>query len=427
MLIDRTLEPTVEIPSEIFVPRAEKFLLKNGVPCFTVHAPEQDVLRIEFIFRAGSIHEPKRLVASATNDLLDEGTRSRTAKDIAAHFDFYGASLQTECGTDTAAVTLYTLGKFLKETLPLAFEVINEPVFPAEELQTFVIQHRQKLAVSNKKVEFVARKTLAEKLFGSNHPYGYYVTEKDFEQLERDELQRFHAAAYNPETLTVIASGNVTEEVKKALDLYFGKSFQPNVDKIKTAHATNGAIVASAGYLERSDALQSAIRIGRKMFNKTHPDFVGMSILNTLLGGYFGSRLMSNIREDKGFTYGIGSAMVSLQQAGYFFIATEVGAQVTNETLKEIYGEIDRLQQEPVGKEELRIVKNYLVGAFMRSIDGPFAQADKLKGIYFYGLDYGYYDRYLEILRTISPEDLRELAVKYLNKSELTEVVVGKK
>jgi predicted Zn-dependent peptidase len=163
------------------------------------------------------------------------------------------------------------------------------------------------------------------------------------------------------------------------------------------------------------------------MFNKTHPDFVGLSILNTLLGGYFGSRLMSNIREDKGFTYGIGSALVSLQQAGYFFIATEVGTQVTNETLTEIYREIDRLQNEPVGKEELRIVKNYLVGAFMRSIDGPFAQADKLKGVYFYGLDYGYYDRYLEVLRSISSDDLRHLAVKYLNKSDLTEVVVGKK
>jgi predicted Zn-dependent peptidase len=183
----------------------------------------------------------------------------------------------------------------------------------------------------------------------------------------------------------------------------------------------------SAVYSEKQESIQSAIRIGRKMFNKTHPDFSGMSILSTILGGYFGSRLMSNIREDKGYTYGIGSALVSLAQGGYFFIATEVGAGVTVPTLKEIYYEINRLQEEPVKEEELKIVKNYLAGAFMRSIDGPFAQADKWKGIYYYGLNYDYYERYLETLRTISPQTIQGLANKYLGKNELTEVVVGKK
>ena len=427
MSLNRAVEPPIEIPSDIYIPHAEKHMLQNGIPMFYIHAPNQDVLKIEIVFNAGNLYEPMRLVAGATNDLLDDGTKQKNARQIAAHFDFYGASIQTECGPDRAAVTLFTLGKFLKETLPLLSEIINEPVFPEDELQTYKVQHRQKLAVSNKKVEFVARKTFAQEIFGLTHPYGYYATEQDYELLNTAALTAFHRLAYLSTPPVIIVSGLVNDTVRQEIDHVFGSSWTKIVNKNESLHATRQAVSSSTIYSEKPDALQSAIRIGRKMFNKTHPDYTGLSILNTILGGYFGSRLMSNIREDKGYTYGIGSALVSLQQAGYFFIATEVGTGVTKDTLKEIYSELARLQEEPVTNEELKTVKNFLAGAFLRSIDGPFAQADKWKGINFFGLDYTHYERYLETLRNITAEALRGLACKYLNKKDLTEVVVGKK
>jgi predicted Zn-dependent peptidase len=177
--------------------------------------------------------------------------------------------------------------------------------------------------------------------------------------------------------------------------------------------------------IEKEGAVQSAIRIGRVLFNKTHPDYLGMQVLNAVLGGYFGSRLMANIREDKGYTYGIGSGLVSMFGGGYFVISTEVGVEVTNAALKEIYYEIDKLQHELVGEDELELVRNYLIGVFLRSTDGPFAIGDRLKGIVGYGLGYEYYERYVETIRTITPEQLRDLANKYLKKEDLIELVVG--
>jgi len=146
-----------------------------------------------------------------------------------------------------------------------------------------------------------------------------------------------------------------------------------------------------------------------------------------VFGGYFGSRLMANIREDKGYTYGIGSAMVSFRHAGYFTISTEVGAEVTKDAIKEIYFELNKLQTEKISENELSLIRNYMLGTFLRSIDGPFALADRFKGIYFNGLNYDYYERYVETIKSITPKQLQDLANKYLKKDEMIELVVGKK
>ena len=180
-------------------------------------------------------------------------------------------------------------------------------------------------------------------------------------------------------------------------------------------------------YIERDNAIQSAIRIGRPMFNKTHPDYAGMQVLNTILGGYFGSRLMKNIREDKGFTYGIGSAAVSLLNEGYFFIASEVGAEVCEEALVEVYKEMEILCREPVPDEELQMVKNYMLGSFLKSIDGAFNLADRWKGIMFYNLGYDYYNRFINTVSAISSAEVMMLAQKYLSREDMCELVVGKK
>ena len=150
-------------------------------------------------------------------------------------------------------------------------------------------------------------------------------------------------------------------------------------------------------------------------------------MVNTILGGYFGSRLMANIREEKGYTYGIGSRMVSMNNAGYIYISTEVGTNVCDDAVNEIYKEIDKLRNELVSSEELNLVKNYMMGDFLRSADGPFALADKFKKIMFYDLSYSYYDEFVKTVKTITPEQIQSLADQYLNPDDLYELVVGKK
>jgi predicted Zn-dependent peptidase len=162
------------------------------------------------------------------------------------------------------------------------------------------------------------------------------------------------------------------------------------------------------------------------MPNKLHPDHHKLQVFNTILGGYFGSRLMTNIREDKGYTYGIGSGIISLQNSGYFFISTEVGADVTKDALAEIYKEIELLRTEEVSLEELDLVKNYMLGHFLKSCDGAFNMASLFESVDSFGLDYSFYDEYINTIKTITPKTIKELGVKYFKKSDLKEVVVGK-
>lgn len=421
MLI-RTIAPLLEKPSAIILGEPEKIILQNGVPVYVINAGEQDVTKIEIFFKAGADAHENFLIPGATNELLDEGTRHHTAAQIAGEFEFYGSFLQTECTADWAVAGLFTINKFLENVFPLLHEIISEPVFPEKELETFKVQNKQRLQVNNNKVDYVARKIFNQKLFGQNTAYGFYQDEKDYEKIDRNSLQEFHRKNYMDRIFAIIVSGRVSDKAVELIREFFGKS--KNVSNIISP--TNHSIHEPEKYFEKKkDALQSGIRIGRKLFNKTHADYKALNILNVVLGGYFGSRLMSNIREDKGYTYGIGSALVSLQHSGYFVISTEAGVEVCKAAVKEIYYEIERLRNEPVPGEELDLVRNYLIGSFQRSIDGPFALSERLRSVLTYGLGYEYFYDYLHLIKTISSEQLLILTEKYLDPAQLTEVIIG--
>lgn len=227
-------------------------------------------------------------------------------------------------------------------------------------------------------------------MFGPTHPYGRDVHENDFDRISIDELKSFFTTHYNSLNCTIFASGNLPKNILDVLNKHFGDgSWGGNSVSVNTITQLATTEIQKH-FIHREDAIQSAIRVGRILFNKTHPDYFKFQVLNTILGGYFGSRLMANIREDKGYTYGIGSGLSNLVHNGYFFISTEVGADVTNQTLDEIYKEIKILREKPVDATELETVRNYILGNFLRSVDGPFALADKFKSIWEFGLDYSF-------------------------------------
>ena len=414
--------------------------LNNGMPLYLIDAGTQDLVSIELIFPAGLWHHSSPLLASTVNAMLNEGTSKYSSAEIAEKIDYYGAFLEMESGKDFAYISLYTLNKHLKNTLPLLGEVIKNSIFPERELEIYLQNRKQKFIVNNEKVGFVASKKFNEILFGNDHPYGHNVTLNDFEQLKRKDIVDFYDQFYKLDACRVIAAGRIPGNLIGLMNKHFGSSNRLKV-VAETSVGSPGTQCLGVGqedierslgpegkhFIEKKDALQSAIRIGKKLFNKKHPDYMGMLILNTVLGGYFGSRLMANIREDKGYTYGIYSAVVSLQNSGCFFISTEVGVHVCNKAIDEIYGELKRLREELIPEEELTLVKNYMLGALLRSIDGPFALADKFKGIMEYGLDYGYYTMFIDTIKEITSVKLIDLANKYLQQEDMYQVVVGKK
>ncbi len=398
--------------------------LDNGIPVYQLQTGTQDLVKIEFIFNAGLYYEPKALVSWFTNKMLKEGTLNYSAGQIAERIDYYGAHLELNADKDTANITVYTLNKYMVEVLQVVEEVIFYPSFPENELNIKIQNKKQEYIVNSKKVRNLARWKFNELIFGEVHPYGKFVSVDDYDTIVQKDLIDFHMRNYFVSDCKIIVAGKIHKNLMGILNKYFGRYNDKQKRKDQLAKPFNTSKLHQVHY-KKEDAMQSAIRIGKKMFNKKHPDFLKLKVLNTILGGYFGSRLMTNIREDKGYTYGIGSAIVSMQHSGYFFIASEVGAEVTQKAINEIYHEIDILQNEKIADSELQLVKNYMLGSFLRSIDGPFALSENFKGLVEYGLDYTYLESFVDIVKEINADEILLLAQRYLDKNTLFELKVG--
>jgi predicted Zn-dependent peptidase len=249
----------------------------------------------------------------------------------------------------------------------------------------------------------------------------------DYDNVEIEDIAAFHRKYYHPGNLRIVLSGKIEDNTLSLINKYLGntdwKQGEPAMIRPSEIHTAKERKIL----VPKEGALQSGIRIGKVLFTKKDPDYFGLGVLNTILGGYFGSRLMTNIREDKGYTYGINSGIMSLRNSGYIYIASEVGADVREEAINEVFKEMELLRQEPVPEDELSLVKNYLAGSFLRSIDGPFSLADRFLGLLDYGFDFNeYYDRYLQTINDITPQQLQDLAIKYFVEDSFLETVAGK-
>jgi len=424
-MLDRTLIPESKQVNEINFITPKKQELDNGIKVFTINAGKQELVRIELVFENVNWTADRPLQAIAVSHLINNGTKTLTAREIADKVDYYGAFLQTDYGADQSSIKVYTLNKHLEAVLPILWSVLNESIFPQHELDIFKQNQQQSLKVSLQKNDFIARKNFAHAIFG-NTAYGSDIGEEDYQAIEREELTSYFSAAYKPENCTIFVAGKFEESEFAILNNTFGKEWNNSTASTVNEFSFDSSVTGKI-FIERPDAIQSAIRMGLRSVNRTHADFPAFQVMNCLLGGYFGSRLMANIREDKGYTYGIGSAIVSMKDAGYFFIATEVGADVCTSALNEIEKEIGLLKTELVSAEELDLVRSYMLGSMLGSLENAFSHADKFKNIYFSGLSYDYYDNYIKTVKSVSAEELMALANKYLNTADFTKVIVGKK
>lgn len=424
--LDRNTQPAYHPIEKIDILKAVQHQLKNDVPLHIINEGTQDVIRIDFYFTAGSWYQEKPLIAMATNAMLNEGTKNLTSAQIAEKLDFYGAFLQPHAEKHTACISLYTLKKHFPKTIEIVEDIIKNSIFPEKEFDTYIQKRKQQFIVDDTKVEVLARRKFNEILFGSNHPYGQAADLEDFDNLTTEELICFHKKLYAASNCEIIISGKVDDKDIELVDNHFGGNdwnrptiFEKKTFEIDSSEQKNHIVL-------KDDAVQSAIRMGKVLFNKLHPDFMGMQILNTIFGGYFGSRLMTNIREDKGYTYGIGSGIISLRDSGYLTIASEVGVDVCKDAVKEIYVEMAKLRDELIPEEELSRVKNYILGQMLHKFDGPFSLADSFWSIHEYHLDYSYFDKYIKTVREITAEDLNKLANKYLKQESILEAIAGK-
>jgi zinc protease len=424
MNIQRNKQPPV-FPFDIKILSPAEFVsLKNGISLFLINAGTEDVMRLEFVFRAGMVQEYLPLLATSTNMMLTEGSEKYSSEELNSILDYYGIFLNLSVEKDTAGLTVYFLNKYIEKALELIVEILFHPVFPEKELNLLMKKRLGWYRVAREKVRNIAMDQFFESIFGSHHPYGRQVYENDFEGMTPSLLKDFHAKFYAPEDMTVIISGRIHDRTIDLFKKYFGELRSEKIYIEESGNAIKGSDEKKM-HIKKEGAIQTAFRIGSSTINKRHPDYPGVKFLNVILGGYFGSRLMKNIREDKGFTYGIHSSVSSLDLSGFKVISTEVGKNNSEKAFAEIYKEIRLLQEKPVEIDELEVVRKYMAGEMIRMFDGPFAIAESFKAVWEFGLDYNYFIRLMNTIRTITPDEIIRLANTYYNIDDLYEITAG--
>lgn len=427
-MLDRTIQPAIRNLERFEIQRPECIVMPNGIPVYILDAGSTDVVRIDVVMGGGRWHQSQPLQALFTNRMLREGSASYTGAAIAEQLDYYGAWLDLSSAPMNTYVSLYSLNKYLPQTLPLLASIVTEPVFPEKELALVVENNIQSFLNNCSKVGFLAHRALVKAVYGALHPCGKIVQEEDYRKITPDVLRAFYNKYYSSENCVVYISGRVTDaglqQLEKAMgERTFGHEFQkPSLPVFNPSPCTDKRV-----FVEHTTAMQSAVRMGMLWPDRNHPDFLKLRVLLTLFGGYFGSRLMSNIREDKGYAYNISASILSYPDTGLMVISADTANEYVEDLISEVYREMDCLRQTDVSEQELDMVKNYMLGDFCRSYESAFSLADAWILLHEAGLPQDYYIASLDAIRSITPAEMRRLSEEYFDSTKLKETVVGRK
>lgn len=426
MNLDRTKSPAITqaIDMNLALKPFTKYTLDNGIPVYAIEAGAQEVLQLEIVFEAGNWYEEKNIIAASTNYLLKNGTTTKTAFQISEEFDFYGAYLNRNCYNETSTLSLHTLSKNLHLLLPTITDILTNCTFPEDELRIYKQNQLQRLQVNLKKCDFVANRLIDEYVYGLHHPYGKYTSTTDYEAVDVESIKQFYNTYYKQGNCKIFISGKLPNNFVELLNIAFGSLPLNQIPITPKEYHISPAIEKKHSIINDENGVQSAIRLARPFVNRHHPHFIKCQVLNNVYGGFFGSRLMSNIREDKGYTYGIHSFLQNHIQPAAWVISTEAGKEVTDATIEEIYKEMEILKSTLISEDELSLVKNYMLGTLLGDIDGPFQIMGRWKSYILNNLPENYFNYAIHTIKKVTAEELQTLAQQYLNVEEFYELTV---
>ncbi len=425
MILNRNIPPVIHSIDRVEYQKPEHFKLEGGSDLFVLKGGDQEVVKLDFAFKAGSWYSKSKLESLMAASMLQEGTSSLTANEIANTFDFYGIQFNSHSHYDYNYISLFSLKKHLPHLLPVIFEIISDSTFPENEFEIVRKQRKQRALIDADKVSIIAQRTFLRSLFSEEHPYAPAASPESYDYVTLEGTKAHFRKYYASDRMSIIASGHVDEGVINHIKNTFNRSWGEPVEE--NSNTVKGEIVQSsqAIFIEKKESNQNAVTIGKHFPTQNHPDYPGLRVLCTILGGYFGSRLMANLREKKGLTYSIHASPVSFVHNGVLLISAEVKTQKTDEAVKEIHHEMERLCDELISDEELNLVKNYMLGRILDDFDGPFARAQNFASLHEFGMDYEYYDRLISTVNEIDKFKIRELAGKYISPGTMTCVIAG--
>ena len=415
--------PPIHSISHIPIPRFDYFHLDNGIPVYFINDGSQELVKLDIVFKGGRHREQVKTLCRIFSGVIKEGTINDTADELSSFFDTYGASYNSRSSLDYTTFTLLSLTKFFPQLIQKFTEIILEPAFHEYEVEKFIENNCRKLDLDQSKNDIVAYRLLTEKLFGAQAAYGYNSTKESYRKINRKLLGQYHEDMLNEQECKMFLCGRYDVKVESAINMAFGQwNYQ---GKGTLAYAKSEPITQERFTFPSVQEHQSAIRIGRNFGSRKDEAYAKMTVLNNVLGGFFGSRLMKNIREEKGYTYNIFSSLDTMLFEGYFYVSTEVSPTFVQATIKEVYKEMEKLRLHKVEKAELEMNRNYMLGNLLTAVDGPFQSIRLIKSAILNGETREDLESTINTFMSITAEELQQTAEKFLDPKDFIEVVIG--
>lgn len=411
------------------LPKPQETVLSNGLRVSLLEDHKLPTFSMQLWFNGGGLADPpeKRGLAMVTSSLLREGTKQRSSREIAEQLATLGASLSANAGPSSgeSSVSVSGLSDYADATLALAADVIRNPTFPASELDKYRARFLSQLQIQRANPGFQAQEQFMRAIYGE-HPGGLVVpSEAVIKQLTSADLAAFHAARYRPNNAFLIAHGDITlQELTAKLERHFGDWAKAETDKVALS-LPKAPEKSRVLLVDRPGSVQTSLWIGAMGIERNSDDYFAVLVMNHILGGGPASRLFMNLREDKGYTYGVYSSFTGTTFPGVVVASTDVRTAVTEGAMHELRLELQRIADEPVSAQELTNARRALIGRFALSLDAPAALMGNLATQKIYRLPADYWDTYPQRVEAVTPADIQRVAKKYYDAARLQIVAVG--
>ena len=400
--------------------------MPNGVPLYRLDGADKGVVRLDLLFKGGYAVQSKPLLAMFTNRMLREGAGNLTAAEISYKLDYYGAWIEMYSSQNCNHITLYTMSKHFVPLVKVLEDMVKHPNFPQENLVTVLSTNKAHFSINSHKVDVVSQRYFENSLWGDEHPLGHVVESSDYDAITREDILDYYNSHYGSRNCTMFVAGALDDSMLAALNDCFGSNVWGCGNECAPVEIDAPKPIPGRRFVQLCDTMQSAVKIGFMAMDSAHPDFHKFRFLSVLLGGYFGSRLMSNIREENGYTYHIAAELDAYGHRNAFMISSETATEYVEPLIAEVYREIERLVTRPVDETEIELVRNYIMGELCREYEGQSAKSEVFINAWLSGVGFDTVNSYLEEIRRVTPADLQRLAGEYLKRENMIEVIVGK-
>jgi len=424
-MLDRSTAPAARRPSLPKLRRPETEFLANGIELSTFLSNEQGITVLELLFPAATLDAATRQREGYLFRMLGEGTKEKTAKQLADAISYLGASLEFSHNADFDSIQISCLPRFFQPMLRLLEEIWMEPSFPEKEWKTIQETQIHQNGIQLQKTSFLAGRLLKDKLYSTKLDYGYSTDVTLIESIKREEFSNLFEKSRTIGPALALVSGAVNDNDIKILRNWLG-SFSNCRQINRQTDLALPTFTPGVFWAEKPESNQTSLRIGQFAIDSRNSDSALFGLTLEIFGGYFGSRLMSNIREDKGWTYGVYAQRVPFAAKPHWVISCDINSESSLKALEEIRKESEIMQQELVDEEELEKVKNYMLGQFLSSVTNVFEIADRYRSVWANGTDFNRVEENQRIIREASAQQVLETSGKYLNLSNTITCLSGK-